>query len=79
MNNSENYYHCTIIVQPTKGSSKMRYEVRIFLNSISYEVEASDEIEAESRATDILYDENMYDLMAGCIVEVNEIGDTNAV
>jgi len=49
------------------------YEVRISLNSITYEIEADDEDKAIEIAEENVYDETMYDLLKWADYEVKEI------
>jgi hypothetical protein len=53
-----------------------KYEVRIDLNSITYEIEAEDKGKAVDSAIEIVYYETMYDLLKWAKYEVEEI--TNA-
>jgi len=50
-----------------------KYEVRIDLNSITYEIEADNEEKAIEFAGEIVYDETMYDLLKWANYEVKEI------
>jgi hypothetical protein len=50
-----------------------KYEVRIDLNSITYEIEADNEEKAIEFAEEIVYDETMYDLLKWANYEVKEI------
>ena len=50
-----------------------KYEVRIDLNSITYEIEADNEEKAIEFAGEIVYDETMYDLLKLAYYEVEEI------
>jgi disulfide oxidoreductase YuzD len=53
-----------------------KYEVRIDLNSITYEIEADNEDEAVEFAEEIVYDNTMYDLLKWADYTVEEM--TNA-
>lgn len=50
-----------------------KYEVRIYLNSLSYEVEAESEEKAIEYAEEIFYEETMYDLIKRADYEINEL------
>jgi len=52
-----------------------KYEVRINLNSITYELEADDEGEATNHAHQMALDETQYDLLKWADYEVSEIKD----
>lgn len=51
------------------------YEVRIDLNSLIFSVIAESEQEAIDRASDIAYDQSLYDLFKRADYEVKEIGE----
>lgn len=51
------------------------YEVRIDLNSLIFSVIAESEAEAIDRASDIAYDQSLYDLFKRADYEVKEIGE----
>lgn len=51
----------------------MKYEVRINLNSISYEIEADSKEKAIEYAQECVYDETLYDLLKWADYEVNTI------
>jgi disulfide oxidoreductase YuzD len=53
-----------------------KYEVRIDLNSITYEIEADNEDKAVKFAKEIANDETMYDLLKWALYTVEEM--TNA-
>jgi hypothetical protein len=58
------------------GRVMPKYEVRIDLNSITYEIEAENKEKAVDSAIEIVYYETMYDLLKWAKYEVEEI--TNA-
>jgi len=50
-----------------------KYEVRINLNSISYEIEADNQDEAIKTASELIFDEAMYDIVKWAEYEAEEL------
>ena len=50
-----------------------KYEVKIFLNSVSYEIEAENEDKAIEQAEEYALEESQYDLLKWANYEVEEI------
>jgi len=55
------------------------YEVKINLNSITYEIEADDEDTAIEEASELALDETQYDLLKWADYDVEEIKDTEVL
>lgn len=55
----------------------MRYEVKIYLNAVDYEIEATDEEEAIKKAYDKALEEPQYDLLKWADYEVIPLVEEN--